>query len=130
MRTLRIWLPFLLGLVTAIVLWGCSESGPRKGPPVRRDIAWGDRQVDWALVYYQSWYRDRNAHYLRLARQNMAGAIRTYFDIQVRIGHSYPDFYDVDFKRRQSCRYLSQIDRDASKYRVDLEDSARTGCLR
>ena len=127
---MRIGLPFLLGLLTAIVLWGCAESGVRKGPPVRRDIALGDRQVDWALVYYQSWHRERNAHYLRLARRQMADAIKTYFDIQVRIGHSYPDFYDVDFKRREGCRYLSEIDRDASKFRIALEDTDRFGCLR
>ncbi len=127
---MRIWFPFVLGLLAAIVLWGCAESGVRKGPPVRGDIALGDRQVDWALVYYQSWHRQRNEHYLRLARRQMADAIRTYFSIQVRIGHSYPDFYDVDFKRRESCRYLSEIDRDASKYRIELDDTERFGCLR
>jgi hypothetical protein len=127
---MRFWLPFGLGLATALILWGCTGDGIRKGPPVRRDIAIGDRQRDWALVYYQSWLRQRNGDYLRLARRQMADAVKTYFEIQVRIGHSYPDFYRVDDRRLEGCRYLDEIDRDALKFRVLLEDTARDGCLR
>jgi hypothetical protein len=128
---MRYWLPIGLGVVTALLLWGCAGGyePSSAGHPVRPDIAIGDRQKDWALVYYQSWRRDRNHAYLRLARQEMAASIRTYFDIQVRIGHSYPDFYIVDRKRREGCRYLSEIDRDAFKFRVMLEDDARFGCF-
>ena len=128
---MRFWLPFALGVATALLLWGCAGSGvSSSGGPVRQDMAIGDRQKDWALVYYQSWRRDRNHNYLRLARNEMAGAIKTYFDLQVRIGHSYPDFYILDRKRREGCRYLSEIDRDAGKFRVMLSDTATVGCLR
>ena len=127
---MRYWLPIVLGVTAALLLWGCAGSELGSGGPVRRDIAIGDRQKDWALVYYQSWRRDRNHDYLRLARREMAGAVKTYFDLQVRIGHSYPDFYVLDRKRREGCRYLSEIDRDAGKFRVPLDDSAREGCLR
>lgn len=127
---MRIWIPFLLGLAAALVLWGCAESGIRKGPPARRDIAIGDQQKDWALVYYQSWLRDHNANYLRLARQQMANAVKTYFGVQVMIGFSYPDFYRVDDKRLEGCRYLDEIDNEALRHRITLPDTARVGCLR
>lgn len=127
---MRTWLPLLLGLVAALVLWGCSENGIRKGPPARRDIAIGDRQKDWALVYYQSYLRDHNADYLRLARQQMADAVKTYFAVQVRIGFSYPDFYTVDDKRLEGCRYLDTIDHEALRHSITLNDTARVGCLR
>jgi len=52
---MRYWLPFVLGIATALLLWGCATDGIRKGPPIRRDIAVADRHKDWALVYYQSW---------------------------------------------------------------------------
>jgi hypothetical protein len=129
---MRYWLPFLLGIGTAVLLWGCAGNPwapSTHGAPVRRDIATGDRKKDWALVYYQSWRRERNALYLRLARDQMADAVKTYFALQVRIGHSYPDFYDLDRKRRESCRFLAEMDRDAGKFRVVLEDTAREGCL-
>ncbi len=127
-------LPPVLGLLTAIVLWGCAGgagtgSGGTTGV-VRQDIAVGDRQKDWALVYYQSWRRDGKSTYLQLARNQMAQAIRTYFAIQVRIGHSFPDFYNIDRKRREGCRFLREMDRDASKFRVTLADLTREGCLR
>ena len=125
---MRYWLPFVLGLLAALLLWGCSST--QSGRPVRQDIAIGDRQKDWALVYYQSWRRDGKADYLRLARTQMAQAIKTYFQLQVKIGHSYPDFYVIDRRRRESCRFLHEIDRDAGKFRVMLEDTAREGCLR
>jgi hypothetical protein len=131
MATMRYRLPFVLGVATALLLWGCAGSDlSGGGGPVRRDIAIGDRQRDWALVYYQSWRRDRNHNYLQLARHEMAGAIKTYFALQVRIGHSYPDFYILDRKRREGCRYLSEIDRDAGKFRVMLDDTGSEGCLR
>jgi hypothetical protein len=132
---MRYWLPFGLGLVTALLLWGCTSGPGGDGPssagaPVRRDMQLGDRKQDWALVYYQSWRRQREPHYLLLARAQMADAVKTYFDLQVRIGHSYPDFYILDRKRRESCRFLNEIDRDAGKFRVPLEDTAREGCLK
>ena len=127
---MRYWLPFVLGLLTAGLLWGCAGTRDAGQAPVRRDIAIGDRQKDWALVYYQSWRRDGKDTYLRLAREQMASAIRTYFAAQVRMGHSYPDFYIVDRKRREGCRFLREMDRDAGKFRVVLESRAREGCLR
>ena len=132
---MRYWLPFALGLVTAVILWGCASgtdwgSPSSAGAPVRQDMILGDRKKDWALVYYQSWRREREPHYLLLAREQMADAVRTYFELQVRIGHSYPDFYVLDRKRRESCRFLHEIDRDAGKYRVPLDDTAREGCFR
>ena len=128
---MRYWIPFGLGLLAAVLLWGCTGGayGPGTGGPVRRDMAVGDRRKDWALVYYQSWRRDQKADYLRLARTEMAAAVKHYFDLQVRIGHSYPDFYNLDRKRRESCRFLHEMDRDAGKYRIALEDANREGCL-
>ena len=128
---MRHWIPFALGLLTAVLLWGCSGStqGPGTGGPVRRDMALGDRRKDWAFVYYQSWRRDRNAEYLRLARAEMAAAVEAYFALQVRIGHSYPDFYDLDRRRRESCRFLREMDRDAGKFRIALNDLSRDGCF-
>jgi len=122
----------LLAAVFGAALWlaACSGSGPSGGTPVRQDIALGDRQKDWALVYFQSWRRERKGQYLRLARRQMANAVRTYFTIQVRIGHSYPDFYNVDRKRLEGCRFLTEMERDAMQYHVMLEDTDRVGCLR
>jgi hypothetical protein len=117
----------LLGLVTAIVLWGCTGGS---GTPLRREIAAGDRQKDWALVYFQSWRQAQDAAYLQMARRQMADAVLTYYGLQVKIGHSYPDFYIIDRKRRETCDFLAEMDRDALKFRVALEDTAREGCLR
>ncbi|MEE8433565.1 MAG: hypothetical protein V3S64_02140 [bacterium] len=110
------------------LLWGCTGSSPRV--PVRREIAQGDRKVDWALVYYQSWRRDKDGIYLQLARKHMVDAINSYFQLQVKMGHSYPDFYIVDRKRRRGCRFLHQMEKEAGRFQVMLEEADQSGCLR
>ena len=64
--------------------------------PVRQLIQVGDRDRDWGVVYYQSWRQEHKATYLELARQHTSHAILFYLDLQKRLGHSYPDFYDID----------------------------------
>ncbi len=122
------WRLLLTGLAAAMLLWGCT--GPSSPVvPIRREIAAGDRQMDWALVYYQSWRRAGDEQYLRLARRQMARAVRTYFDLQVKMGHSFPDFYIVDRKRRRGCRFIDQMEREASRFRVPLQVPELGGCL-
>ena len=123
-----LWNLAATGFVILILLWGCTGSSPRV--PVRREISQSDRKVDWALVYYQSWRRDRDGIYLRLARKHMVDAINSYFQLQVKMGHSYPDFYIVDRKRRRGCRFLTQMEKEASRFRVMLEEADQSGCLR
>lgn len=126
----RLFLPILLALTALGILSGCSAGSAGSGQPVRREIEFGDRQKDWALVYYQSWRRAKDGFYLNLARNQMAQSIRTYFDIQVKIGHSWPDFYIVDRKRREGCRFLKEMDREAGKFQVILQSAEREGCLK
>ena len=121
-------LPMLLAVLTAsMLLWGCGSSPV---VPIRREIVAGDRQKDWALVYYQSWRRAKDDLYLRLARRQIVQAVNTYFQLQVKMGHSYPDFYIVDRKRREGCRFLDQMEKEASRFRVQLEETDQSGCLR
>lgn len=118
----------LIGGVILTLLWGCIGSSPTV--PVRREIAQGDRKVDWAMVYYQSWRRDKEGIYLQLARKHIMDAINSYFSLQIKMGHSYPDFYIVDRKRRRGCRFLNQMEREAGRFRVMLEEADPSGCLR
>ncbi len=118
----------LLVLGAVLLLSGCA--GDNANLPVRKEIAIADRQKDWALVYYQSWRRARDGFYLRLARDRMSDAVRSYFVLQMKIGHSYPDFYIADEKRLESCRFLKEMDREAGKYQVRLENTDRQGCLK
>ncbi len=126
-----------LGLLAA-ALWGCTSPQPPAGAvesevarrPVRQAMMDGDRQREWALVFFQSWRIEHNGTYLNLSRHHMATAVKTYFALQVRIGHSFPDFYDLDRRRRQGCRFLEEIDSIARKFRVFLADRRRVGCFR
>ena len=126
-----------LGVVAA-ALWGCTSPQSPAGAvepevatrPVRLAMRDGDRQREWALVFFQSWRIEHNGTYLKLSRHHMAKAVKTYFALQVRIGHSFPDFYDLDRRRRQGCRFLAEIDTIARKFRVPLADRGREGCFR
>ena len=118
----------IIGGVILLLPWGCIGSSPRV--PIRREIALGDRKVDWALVYYQSWRRDKDGIYLQLARKHKVDAINSYFQLQVKMGHSYPDFYIVDRKRRRGCRFLHQMEREAGRFQVMLAEADQSGCLR
>lgn len=111
------------------LLWGCSGSSS-KSVYVRREIATYDRKMDWAMVYYQSWRRDKDGLYLQMARRAIVDAVNSYFQLQVKMGHSYPDFYIVDRKRRRGCRFLDQMEREAGRFNVMLEEADQSGCLR
>jgi len=112
-------------LLFAAGLHGCS----RQQLTVRERMEIGDRYMDWGMVYYNSWLRDRNRHYLDLARQNTENAVVAYFELQLALGHAYPDFYILDKRRLRGCRFLREIDGAASRYRVEL-GNAREGCLK
>ena len=89
----------------------------------------GDRERDWAMVFFQSWRQHRQSTYLNLSRRHMAGAVKTYFDLQVKIGHSFPDFYTLDRRRRSGCRFIDEIDRLAARFRVPITEPEMEGCL-
>lgn len=108
-------------------VWGCSGDSLRM--PLRKEMAVADRYRDWAMVYYHSWRREKNPYYLNLARQKMSEAITTYYGLQVRMGHSYPDFYRVDAKRRNSCILLHELIRTSMRFRVEVESQDQEGCL-
>jgi hypothetical protein len=118
----------VLCLGAALMLWGCS-SQVGLNLPVRTEMQIGDRERDWALVFFQSWRQHRQPTYLNLSRQHMAGAVKTYFDLQVKIGHSYPDFYTLDKRRRSGCRFIDEIDRLAARFRVPISEPGMEGCL-
>ena len=117
-----------LCVAATLILWGCSSrDGMRL--PVRTEMKIGDRKRDWALVFFQSWRQHREGTYLNLSRQHMARAVKTYFDLQVKIGHSFPDFYTLDRRRRSGCRFIDEIDRLAARFRVPIIDPEMEGCL-
>lgn len=111
--------------ILAVGLYGCSQPHLT----VRERMEVGDRYMDWGMVYYNSWLRDRNHQYLDLARQNTENAIISYFELQLALGHAYPDFYILDKRRLRGCRFLREIDGAASRYRIDVS-GAREGCLK
>ncbi len=110
------------------VLLGCSTPEPLR-PPVRVEMKTAARLQDWALIFFQSWRENRRDEYLNLSRSHMASAVRTYFALQLRIGHSFPDFYTIDRRRRTGCRFLDEIDRLAARFRVALASTSTEGCV-
>ena len=113
-------------LLLGALLAACTR---QPEPAVRALIEVGDRDRDWGVVYYQSWRQEHNGQYLELARAHTSHAIVFYLDLQRRLGHSYPDFYDIDKKRVQGCDFLRQMDREALRYQVMLPDTNRNGCF-
>lgn len=98
-------------------------------PPLRVRMEEGDRQRDWGVIYFQSWRQAHQGDYLVLARRLTADAVRRYFDVQVRMGHSYPDFYTIDRRRVESCLFLKEMEREAARYQVRLDETVRVGCF-
>lgn len=116
-------------LMALTLLAGGCGGVEHASPMVNQGMINGDRQREWGLVFFQSWRRDRNGKYLNLSRGHMVKAVKTYFDLQVAIGHSYPDFYILDRRRRQGCRFLGEVRRIANKFRVKLDDQPVSGCF-
>ena len=124
----RTRLVLMISLAVLIVSLGCSSSF-QELPLLRQEIEVGDRQREWALVYFQSWRQHKDGSYLILSRQHMASAVELWFRLQLRIGHSYPDFYLIDKRRRKGCEFLDEIDRLALKFNVPVFNLSQTGCL-
>ncbi|HEX7927800.1 MAG TPA: hypothetical protein VF678_09420 [bacterium] len=125
-KAMRRTVMIALVLAGALLTAACTR---QPEPAVRALISVGDRDRDWGVVYYQSWRQERKASYLELARQHTSHAVVFYLDLQKRLGHSYPDFYDIDKKRVQGCDFLRQMDREALRYQVMLPDTNRDGCF-
>jgi len=112
-------------LVLGSALLGCTSAQP----PIRLQIQQGDREREWGLLYYQSWQKQRNRTFLLLARERTQQAVRLYLDAQRRMGYAYPDFYLVDRRRMASCLFLTQLEREAVGFDVQIDHSRRVGCF-
>lgn len=117
----------LLGLLGVVLATGSCRQTPMVY--LRQEIGVGDRQKDWALVYYQSWRRDHKPEFLKMAREQMALAIQTYYEVQLKMGHSFPDFYQLDIKRRESCDFLAEMERMGFRFQVRFDSDSRKGCF-
>jgi hypothetical protein len=114
-----------LVVLGGVLLHGCASAQP----PFRLQVEEGDRQREWGLLYYQSWQKERSRTFLLLARQRTQDAIRIYLDVQRRMGYAYPDFYTVDRRRMASCLFLTQLQREATGFGVQIDDPRRVGCF-
>ena len=120
------WIAIVIGLLLLASLSGCTSTLE----PIRRRIEAGNRMMEWGLVYFRSWLREKDGKYLNLARHQTAGAVVRFFDLQFELGHSYPAFYIIDRRRREGCRFLREIDIAAARNGVELDDTDREGCLK
>ena len=120
------WIAIVIGLLLLASLSGCTSTLE----PIRRRIEAGNRMMEWGLVYFRSWLREKDGKYLNLARHQTAGAVGRFFDLQFELGHSYPAFYIIDRRRREGCRFLREIDIAAARNGVELDDTDREGCLK
>jgi hypothetical protein len=121
---MRVW---IAAAALALLVAGCARQPELT---VRERMEIGDRHMDWGMVYYNSWLRDRNQHYLDLAREHTQTAVLSYFRLQLALGHAYPDFYLLDDRRLRGCRFLLEIDGAARRHRVMLGGAEREGCLK
>ena len=122
---MRTWIALIVGAAAGAVIWGCAMMGQLS---VNQQIELGERKLEWGLVYYRSWLQDREGDYLNLARRHTASAVVNFFELQLELGHAYPVFYDIDKRRRQGCRFLREIDREARRNGVSIDDGERVGC--
>jgi hypothetical protein len=120
--------PYAAMFIAILALAG-TQCASAPEPPVRQELKVGDRARDWGVVYYKSWRQDHKGDYLMLARRHTSDAVRRYLALQVRLGHSYPDFYDIDQRRVEGCYFLRQLDREALRYGVALDEHEREGCF-
>lgn len=123
-RTLPL-LAMTLALLGSALLPGCSPVPPA----LRLQVQEGDREREWGLLYYASWRKERNSTYLLLSRERTQQAILLYLDVQRRMGYAYPDFYLVDHRRAASCRFLTQLQREADGYDIRMDRQPRAGCF-
>ena len=116
----------LAGVILTMVVFAAPLA---ESQTVREEIVRGDREREWALVYFESWRQNRDSDYLVLSRDHMLTAVEIWFELQTQIGHSYPDFYVLDRRRREGCLLLNELDRLASKFSVSIANPTKRGCF-
>jgi len=111
-------------------LASCAGSEPQgaKWPTVREELAVYDQQMNWGLIYYQSWIKEKNPRYLVLSREHIFTAVNHYHYLQREMGTGFPDYYIVNRRRRIGCTYLKELDAAALRYQVDLPNTSDSGC--
>jgi len=121
------WLRMLALGALLLAIAACAAPPPLA---VRQEMEVGDRQQAWGVVYFASWSKDHNRHYLQLARERTQEAVLLYLALERRIGYSYPDFYVIDRRRVAGCDLLDQINSEAESFQLHAFDRSRPGCFR
>ena len=118
-----------------IVLVGCQgNSQPQLHSPetpisfVQR-LHIGDRNLNWALTYFDSWNRKFQFRYLKLAEKKLVHAIQKFSSLQSDTSPRIREFYIVQDRRARSCRLLSQFHMTASHHGHLLNGDISNYCI-
>ncbi|MBF0237099.1 MAG: hypothetical protein HQM12_05275 [SAR324 cluster bacterium] len=109
-----------------IILTGCSTSF--SVPSFLSRLQQGDKQIGWTLSYFDSWKRDRQPRYLKLAENHILTAIDIYASLESHTSPRINEFYVVRDRKARSCRLLSEIQFDAINFGYNLSGQSPEGC--
>lgn len=122
----------LIGLLLALVLnlMACSsENIVFPVPSFVSRLTDGDRNVGWALTYYESWNRHHQPQYLLLAERYTLDAIDEYARLQEDTSPRINEFYVARERRVRSCRLLAEIQFSAANHGYNLRQTPVEGCV-
>lgn len=89
----------------------------------------GDRNLGWALTYYDSWNRNFEPRYLQLAEKHLVDAIEKFSLLQADTSPRIREFYAVQDRRVRSCRLLVEFHSTASQHGHQLINSSKNHCV-
>ncbi|MGK5091083.1 hypothetical protein WDW89_03585 [Deltaproteobacteria bacterium TL4] len=109
-------------LLLMTVIAGCSDVFPV--PSFLSRLQYGDRHVGWTLSYFDSWRRDRQPRYLKLAEEHIVSAIDIFSELEVATSPRITEYYVVRERRTRSCRLLSELQFEAINFGYNLSNSS------
>ncbi len=97
--------------------------------PFNLRISQGDRQIGWALTYFESWKKARQPRYLTLANTHALSAIEEFARLQSQTSPRINEFYIARQRRIRGCRFWTEIQRESQISGHSLPSQEPWGCL-
>ena len=117
-------------LLFLIVLLGCSEkSSEFPSKSFRNRLSEGDNHMGKSINYFESWKKNFQIRYLRLAESHTITAINLFSHLEFDTSPRITEYYVVRSRRTKGCRLLAELQFEASNNGHLLKKETPDGCI-
>jgi len=95
----------------------------------RNRLSEGDGHMGWSINYYDSWQKELQPRYLKLAERHTIAAIKLFTHLESDTSPRISEYYVVRERRTRSCRLLAELQFAAGNQGLKLSSRTPDGCM-